>query len=94
MVDYSWPRVQYEKNHKKTIFLNFFGIFLSIQGVQGAIQEGPEPIPELKNIKKINIFNFSKNYNFPPRHHKIIIIIFRRAIATIIMAAVRQKDEF
>ena len=62
-------------------------IFISIQGIQGAIREGPEPIPELKNIKK---WKFYKNYNFPP---KIIIIIFWRA-TIIIMAAGRQKDEF
>ena len=33
-----------------------FGNFISIQGVQGAIREGPEPIPELKNIRKIEKF--------------------------------------
>ncbi len=45
MVDYSWPRVNYEKDVK---ILIFWGIFISIQGGQGAIPEGPEPIRELK----------------------------------------------
>ena len=58
MVDYNWPRVQYEKNAQNIDFLIFFWTFLSIQGVQGAIREGPEPIPELKNIKKMKKFNF------------------------------------
>ena len=31
--------------------------FILIQGVQGATQEGPEPIPELKNTKN-DIFSF------------------------------------
>ena len=53
-----------KKSYKKSILWIFFGIFLSIQGVQGAIWEGLEPIPELKNIK---------NENF------LEIIIFRRA---------------
>ena len=80
------------KKPKKSIFQKKIWILLSIQGVQGAIRESPEPIPELKNIKNENF----GNYNFPP---KIIIIIFRRAIITIriiitIMAAGRQKDEF
>ena len=44
MVDYSWPRVNYEKDVKHLIF---FWI-LSTQGVQGAIPDGPEPIRELK----------------------------------------------
>ena len=41
-----------KKTFKKSILQNFFWIFLSIQGVQGAIWEGPEPILELKNILK------------------------------------------
>ena len=46
-------------------------MFISIQGVQGAIPEGPEPIPELKNIKKINFFKFFKNsiFYFEPGGH-------------------------
>ena len=40
-----------KKTSKKSIFQKNWN-FLSIQGVQGAIREGPEPIPELKNIKK------------------------------------------
>ena len=47
MVDYGWPVVNYEKKGQNIDLLIFFG---SIQGVQGAIREGPEPIPELKNI--------------------------------------------
>ena len=31
-------------------------IFVSIQGVQGAIWEGPEPIQEMKNINKNEFF--------------------------------------
>ena len=49
-----------KKTFKKSILKNLFGIFVSIQGVQGAIWEGPEPIPELKNIKKMKIFKFMK----------------------------------
>ena len=91
MAEYSQPWVQYEKLLKNQFF-NFFWIFLPIQGVQGAIQEGLEPILELKTIKKIANFQNSKN-DFPPT---IIIIIFWRAIIIIItiMAAGRQKDEF
>ena len=42
-----------------------------IQGVQGATQEGPEPIPELKNIKQMqfskkNIFFFK--FDFGPQN--------------------------
>ena len=37
-----------EKRSKTSIFLKFFGGFISIQGVQEIIREGPEPIPELK----------------------------------------------
>ena len=36
------------KQSRKNIFLQ---ILTSIQGVQGGIREGPEPIPELKKIK-------------------------------------------
>ena len=49
-----------KKTFKKSIFQIFFWDFLSIQGFQGAIQEGPEPIPELKNIKKMQIFKIIK----------------------------------
>jgi len=45
-----------KKSTKKSFFQNLFWIFLSIQGVQGAIREGPEPILELKNIKKMKTF--------------------------------------
>ena len=77
----------------KSKFRIFFWVFISIQGVKIAIQECLGPIPELKNIKKCKFSKFYKNYNFPPRHQKIIIIMFRRAII-IITAAGRQKDEF
>ena len=39
---------------KKRLF--FWGIFISIQGVQGAIWEGPEPIQELKNHQLYRFF--------------------------------------
>ena len=81
-----------KKTSKKSIFQIFFWIFLSIQGVQGAIREGPEPIPELKKHQKNANFQNYKNCKFRP---KIIIIIFRRATIIItIMAAGLQKDEF
>ena len=53
-----------KKSSKKSIFWNFFWIFLSIQGVQRAIREGPEPILELKNDQiyiffKISFFNWT-----------------------------------
>ena len=37
-------------------------IFISIQGVQGAIWEGPEPIQELKNHQIYKIFKISKKW--------------------------------
>ena len=46
---------------KNQNFEFFFWSFISIQGVQGAIREVPEPIPELTNIKKSI---FSINYIF------------------------------
>jgi len=49
MVDYGWPRVTFEKTVQNIdYFFFFFWILISIQGVQAAIREGPEPIPELK----------------------------------------------
>ena len=60
MVDYSWPRVKHEnivKNHIYIyIYILFSWTFILIQGFQGAIPEGPEPIPEVKNIKNMKIF--------------------------------------
>ena len=41
------------KNREKS---NFFKKIISIQGVQGAIPEGPEPFPDLKNMRIIEIF--------------------------------------
>ena len=40
------------------LWIIFFLFFVSMQGVQGAIREGPEPIPELKNIKIVKKINF------------------------------------
>ena len=45
---------------KKSKFWIFFWSFISIQGVQGAIWEGPEPIPELKNITKCSFLKIIK----------------------------------
>ena len=47
--------------YKKNDFLIFFWNFIAIQGVQGATPEGPEPFPELKNIKYIDFSKFWKN---------------------------------
>ena len=47
MVVYSETMKIYEKIKK----IKNKWIFILIQGVQGATQEGPEPIPELKNTK-------------------------------------------
>ena len=47
-----------KKRSKKSMFRFFFLIFISIQGVQGAIQEGPEPIPEVKHVQICSFFNF------------------------------------
>ena len=44
-------------------------IFLLIQGGQGAIREGPEPIPELKKYEKMK---FSKIGSDPPKSHHIL----------------------
>ena len=49
MVVYSETMIKYEKNDQKQINKKKNWIFISIQGVQGAIPEGPEPIPELRN---------------------------------------------
>ena len=57
MVDYDETMKKYTKNvAKMTNFEIFGGIFLLIQGGQGAIREGPEPIPELKKYEKNEIF--------------------------------------
>jgi len=40
---------KYEKIDQHFFFEFFFWIFISIQGVQGATREGPEPISEVKN---------------------------------------------
>ena len=47
-----------KKSSKKSIFEFFFGICLSIQGVERAIREGPERIPELKNDQRCMFFKF------------------------------------
>ena len=47
------------------IFIYCF-YFLSIQGVQGAIPEGPEPIPELINIQKMKIFKLFQLFMSDP----------------------------
>ena len=57
MVDYDETMKKYTKSEKKKNFEFFRGIFLLIQGGQGAIWEGPELIPELKKCEKIR---FSK----------------------------------
>ena len=63
------------KNNLKSCFEKTDLIFISIQGVQGAIQEGPELIPEVNKIEK-NIYAFLYSYFifsiFPPgtpAHH-------------------------
>ena len=68
MVDYGWPRVKYERTVQNIDFFKKNWNFISIQRVQGAIWEGPEPIPELKNIKKMKIFKIIKIVNF---HQKL-----------------------
>ena len=55
MVIYSWPRVKYQ-NFEKNQNFEFFLEFYIDPGGPGAIREGPEPIPELKNMKKIRFF--------------------------------------
>ena len=49
MVDYDETMKKYTK---KWQILNLWGIVLLIQGGQGAIREGPEPIPELTKYEK------------------------------------------
>ena len=55
MVDYD----ETMKKHatKMTNFEFLLEIFLLIQGGQGAIREGPELIPEMKNIKLVGSTN-------------------------------------
>ncbi len=48
MLDYGWTMVKYEEHVQNHVFEILFGIFISIQGVQRAIREGPEPILEVK----------------------------------------------
>ena len=67
MVDYDETTEKYTK--KITNFEFFFWIFLLIQGGQGAIREGPEPIPELKKYEKMK---FSKIGSDPPKSHHIL----------------------
>ena len=62
MVVYGWPRVGFEKCRINRC-LNLFWNFASIQGVQGAIWEVPDPIPELKNLKK-RFFNLLPKLSF------------------------------
>ena len=70
MVDYDETMKKIYKNIKKmTNFEFLFGIFLLIQGGQGAIREGPEPIPELKKCEKMR---FSKIGSDPPKSHHIL----------------------
>ena len=57
MVGYSWPRVQHEKNVQNIDFLLFLDFYID-PGGPGAIQEGPEPIPELKNHQIYWFFKF------------------------------------
>ena len=49
MLIHSWPRVIYDFLQKIDFLEILFWNFISIQGVQGAIPESPEPIPELRN---------------------------------------------
>ena len=46
-----WSNIAGQGSNIKNVQIIFLGNFISIEGVQGAIQEGPEPIPELKIIK-------------------------------------------
>ena len=63
-------------------------------GGPGSHPGGSRTDPEAETHQKNENKNLEKCiYIFPPRHHKITIIIFRRA-TTMIMAAGRQKDEF
>ena len=88
MVVYSWPRVQYEENIQKIDFLNFLGILISIQGVQGTIREGSEPISEVKNVQNCN-FLFFVIFEVGIPHCGIFIfkiLIFTRAFFSMICA--------
>ena len=67
MVDYDETMKTYTKNWQ--ILKLFGGIFLLIQGCQGAIREGPEPFPELKKSEKMR---FSKIGSDPPKSHHIL----------------------
>ena len=60
MVGYGWPKAENEKSVPKIKKkIKKFGI-LSIQEIQGAIWEVPEPILELKNVQKRFFSTFSK----------------------------------
>ena len=68
MVDYDETMKKYTNNVKYDKF-RLGGIFVSIQGGQGAIREGPEPIPELKKYEKMR---FSKIGSDPSKSHHIL----------------------
>ena len=94
MVDYSRPRVEYQKIVQKSIFWNFFfGFFYRSRGSREPSGRVQNRSRSWKTSKKWKFSKFYENYNCPPRH-QIIIIIFRRAIITITMAGGHQKDEF
>ena len=67
MVDYDETMKKYTKKIKKyTNFEFFFRIFLLIQGGQGAIREGPEPISELKSMKNQIFKNWLRSIQITP----------------------------
>ena len=70
MVDYDETKKNIYKNNQKITNFEFLGgIFLLIQGCQGAIREGPEPIPELKKCEKMRL---SKIGSDPSKSHHIL----------------------
>ena len=65
MVDYSWPRVQYEKNVQKIDFLNFFLDFSIDPGGPGSHPGGSRTDPGAEKHQKNEKFQ-NLNFLFEP----------------------------
>ena len=65
MVDYDEAMRKINKNSKNMTNFVFFWFFID-PGGQGAIQEGSEPIPELKTMKNIFLENWLRSNEITP----------------------------
>ena len=77
--------VQYEKIVQKSDFENFLGILLLVQGVQGTIWEGLEPIPVMK--KNQDLQKLGKRTNCKKRREKKY-----KSVKTLILKSHEKTD--